>query len=198
MRLGDLHGRMTDESDPGDEGVPDPVGRSLPSASASDSLDGAGASRVRHTRRGFLAVVAASATGLAGCLSGSGFATGNDPTETARVGPEDGDPAQRRGAEAGPVEVPGWQLADVRVERQFSFVGASAVVYNTPGGHDRSARIRFRLYSVAGRLEFEGTDTVAVPDGEERRVARWWRLDPVSNVTPEIGFADVEIVDTSA
>jgi hypothetical protein len=91
------------------------------------------------------------------------------------------------------VERDGWQVSEVRVERQFTFVGASALLYNE-GGSAATARIRFRLYRPNGRLEFERTVDARVPGGEERHVATWWELDVPGTTTPLIESVDAEIV----
>lgn len=95
------------------------------------------------------------------------------------------------------VEQDGWQVADVRVERQFTFVGASALLYNE-GGAAGTATVRFRLYRPNGRLEFERTVDARVPAGEERHVATWWELDVPGTTTPLIEFVDAEIVGVQA
>lgn len=91
------------------------------------------------------------------------------------------------------VERDGWQLSEVRVERQFTYVGASALLYNERST-SRSAEIRFRLYGTGGRLEFDRTVGASVPAGEERHVATWWERDRPGTTTPEIEFVDAEIV----
>lgn len=111
------------------------------------------------------------AVGLAGCIGRSG-----------------GQP------ESYPVERDGWQVSEVQVERQHSFVGASAVLYNSPANGERTVRVRYRLYDTEGTLLYETTERARVDPGQQRRVARWWRLEQPASTPPEIGFADVEIV----
>lgn len=92
------------------------------------------------------------------------------------------------------VEAENWQVAEVRVEEQFNFVGASAILYNE-AEQSRTASVRFQLYREGdGRREYEGTDEVRVPGGEERHVARWWKKDRPGTTSPQIAYADVEIV----
>lgn len=123
------------------------------------------------SRRAFGGAVLAS-VGLAGC-----------------IGPSGGQP------EPPAVERRGWQVSDVRVEYQYSFVGASATLYNSPRSGERSARIRYRLYDTQGIRRFQAAERVYIPPGKQARVARWWRRQLPASTTPVIEFADVELIE---
>lgn len=110
---------------------------------------------------------------------------------TASTDADDSRAAQPRG---NPVEVPGWQVAQVRVEQQFTFVGVSAILYNTGETSGRTATLRYRLYGTQGRIEFEAEETASVPASEERHVARWWERNRPGTTTPAVSFADVEVL----
>lgn len=92
------------------------------------------------------------------------------------------------------VEQGDWQLANVTLETQRSYVGVSAIVYNASTRTQR-ARIRFALYDVGGTKRYEAVEWVRIEAGEERHVARWWKLDRPGTSSPRIESADVEILE---
>lgn len=145
---------------------------------------GAGTPDGGLSRRAFGAGVLGAAS--AGTAS-TDAADDTDPTTDA----DDSRAAQPRG---NPVEVPGWQVAQVRVEQQFTFVGVSAILYNTGETSGRTATLRYRLYGTQGRIEFEAEETASVPASEERHVARWWERNRPGTTTPAVSFADVEVL----
>lgn len=150
---------------------------------------GAGTPDGGLSRRAFGAGVLGAAS--AGTASAAG--TGD---ETASTDAGDADDASRAAVQPreNPVEVPGWQVAEVQVEQQFTFLGASAILHNTGVTPTRTATLRYRLYGPQGRIEFEAEEEVSIPPGEERHVARWWERNQPGTTTPAVSFADVEIL----